>query len=482
VLYWDETRQLLYVNSSDNDSLHEGLARAVAGEGAVRITGENVYRVMGDIARLVPTNVGLLDVRSRFRRFSMHVGADVIEGFPIAEAQTKTKTNIFAYGYEGGSRVSIGASLKGRIWSYRVASTLKHWVDWCDGIGAKLMNATLNVDDVMRGFIRPEICETRPQLVALALEWDWSLVAGAGEGLRLEHEGSAWPLLQADLQPTAYDSVGPLPFRVTTPTWQLDYELEIRDAGMHFRSVGADAVVRSHDQQVGLGAFLASRAPTVLFERDAMVIPPGMLLRPPRDLAPFDRDTMQVLDWTGIDLAVESQGQGRRADSIQARMIRQVLDTGTWDIVIDDDGPGEIADIVALRVAGNELIVRLVHCKYVDGGRPRGRVEDLYEVLGQAEKSARWRRNVDVLLRRLIEREKNRLNRGRLTGLMHGDGTSLYNIADRAHLLKARFTIAIAQPGMSKGAVSDSMLELLASAEVYVREIADSDFGVFCSA
>jgi hypothetical protein len=32
----------------------------------------------------------------------MHVGADVIEGFPLAEAQPKTKTNIFAYGYQKG--------------------------------------------------------------------------------------------------------------------------------------------------------------------------------------------------------------------------------------------------------------------------------------------------------------------------------------------------------------------------------------------
>ena len=29
-------------------------------------------------------------------------------GFPVAQAQTKTKTNIFAYGYENGERVSIG--------------------------------------------------------------------------------------------------------------------------------------------------------------------------------------------------------------------------------------------------------------------------------------------------------------------------------------------------------------------------------------
>ena len=115
VLYLDRDRGLLYINSSDNESVHEHLAKAVCGDAVAIIKGENVYRVMAQVKRLVPTNVGLLDVRNRSRRFSMHVGADVVEGFPVAEAQTKTKTNIFAYGFDHGSRVSIGAALKGRI-------------------------------------------------------------------------------------------------------------------------------------------------------------------------------------------------------------------------------------------------------------------------------------------------------------------------------------------------------------------------------
>ena len=64
---------------------------------------------MALINRLVPTNVGLLDVRNRSRRFSMHVGADVSEGFPLAEAQTKTKTNIFAYRLRRRRRASAWA-------------------------------------------------------------------------------------------------------------------------------------------------------------------------------------------------------------------------------------------------------------------------------------------------------------------------------------------------------------------------------------
>ncbi len=138
VLYWDAERQLLYINSSDTDSVYPDLAKAVAGDDVERVTGENIYRVMANLARLVPTNIGVLDTRSRSRRFSMHVGADVSEGFPQAEAQTKTKTNIFATGYAEGDRVTIGASLKGRIWSHRAARTIPEWMAWCDHVGRKV--------------------------------------------------------------------------------------------------------------------------------------------------------------------------------------------------------------------------------------------------------------------------------------------------------------------------------------------------------
>lgn len=91
VIYWDSTRGLLYINSSNKSSIHQELAEAVAGANTRRVTGEAVYRVMAGLARLVPTNVGVLDTRNRNRRFSFHVGADVSEGFSIAETQTKTK-------------------------------------------------------------------------------------------------------------------------------------------------------------------------------------------------------------------------------------------------------------------------------------------------------------------------------------------------------------------------------------------------------
>jgi hypothetical protein len=186
VLYWDESKKLLYINSSNTDSHHQELAKRLCGETTTLLEGPTVYRAMAGVSRLVPTNVGLLDIRSHARRFSMHVGANVADGFPQAEQLTKTQTNIFALGYQGGYRVSVGASLKGRIWSYRIAKSLRQWTTWCDEIGDKLLDESISVDSILQSFIRPVPITRRPNLVFLAAELPWGLYLNTRDETKLE--------------------------------------------------------------------------------------------------------------------------------------------------------------------------------------------------------------------------------------------------------------------------------------------------------
>ncbi len=109
VVHVDSDAGFLYVNSSNNDSLHEDIAVAIGGEDVKLVNGETVYRVLARVERRVPTNVGLLDAVSRTRRFSMHVGADVLAAWR-GEGGTKMKTNIFAHGFADRHAVSFGAS------------------------------------------------------------------------------------------------------------------------------------------------------------------------------------------------------------------------------------------------------------------------------------------------------------------------------------------------------------------------------------
>jgi superfamily II DNA or RNA helicase len=482
VLYWNEEKQRLYINSSNNKSAHEALARAVCGDNVKHVAGETVYRVMARISRLVPTNVGLLDIRNRSRRFSMHVGADVVEGFPVAEQATKAKTNIFAYGYENGGRVSIGAAVKkGRIWSHRVAPTLKQWTDWCDHIGEKLDDEGISLDEVMRSLIRPEIIEERPALVPLAMEWGWESLLSTTEGVRVEANGESWPLLDVDLRITEFNTRGPIPFVVTTPRFEAAYEAVLSRGRVQYRPRGAEAEVLTSRRRIPLSEYLAKVGPNIIFEQEATLVPPGMLLKPNREISPFDSEKLRVIDWGDTDLSREVQGAERDSRTIQAYAIRHVLAQAEWDVVMDDHGSGEIADIVALRIDGDDLIVSLTHCKSTSG-TPGARLSDLYEVCGQAQKSARWRRNVTLMLRHLIRREQRRRERCGRQGFEKGDGNALYRLDQDAPLLRAILQVTVAQPGVSKAGLSLQQAELLGATDVYLYESAYASLDVLCSA
>jgi superfamily II DNA or RNA helicase len=484
-LYWDRERQLLYINSSNMASHHEQLAKAVAGDDVERIRGYEVYRAMHGIQRLIPTNVGVLDVRDRDRRFTMYAGANVTEGFPVAEAQTKTKTNIFGSGFEEGERVSIGASLKGRVWSYRVAHTLKHWVNWCDHVGPKLADESISVDAIMGAFILPEILEELPELVALALEWPLEAALSTSEETRVEFNGTSCPVADADLRVTNFSASGPIVFDVHAPYWDASYTIDVENQYLVYRPADDEVLIRrARLEPIPLSEYFGTKSsgPLILFEQDAVVLHPGLLLKPDRELAPYAREDLQELDWIDVNIRKESQGRNRDLDSIQARTIQHVLGLAEWDVVLDDDQSGEVADIVAIRAETDRLHVMLVHCKYSTDDDAGARVEDLYDVCGQAQKSARFRHYVSNMFRQLIRRERNRVQRYGYSGFERGDIQTLYGLHDQARLLRPSFTIAIAQPGLSKAHASLPQMHLLAGTEVYVREVAKADFVVFCNA
>jgi superfamily II DNA or RNA helicase len=477
--YWDQARALLYINCSENTGQYEDQAKALCGDDARLIRGPDVYRSMASIDRRVPTNVGLLDTRSQWRRFSSHAGADVSEGFPVAEAQTKTQTNIFAVGYEAGERASVGASLKGRIWSYKSVPSLKHWVDWCDHIGGQLIDQSINVDSVLASFIRPEVIETWPDLVPLAVEWPEDMQQSSIDDPMLEFGEQREALAMAELSVVEYIPGPPL-IQLRTPDWSTQYRLGVDENGITIVCEGQDVVIRRSRGDVEMATLLNRRGFRILLEDDAMIQQPGILLRPRRDLDPFDRDALVALDTTHMNIRKESQGPDRDTSSIQAHAIK-ALSNGPWEVILDDDGSGEVADIVALRTEGRSLTMRLTHCKYSSKDKPGSRVADLYELCGQAQKSARHRGNTPEMIARLISRERQRLRRGARSGFERGDLDDLYRLSDQASRTLPNLEVVIVQPGLSKSRVSLEVLHLLASTEVYVREVGGASLSVYCS-
>lgn len=483
VLYFDSVNHLLYINNSANDGVFEELAEAVVGPGAKRFTGSTVYRVMADIDRLVPTNVGVLDAHDQFRRFSMHVGSDVTASFSQAEAGTKTQTNISGGGFRDGEHVSISASIKGRIWSHATSQSLKHWRDWCDSVGAKLLDDTISIEKVIGQFILPEHLSGRPDGVLIAVEWPWIIHTMRSESLRLSYQQVVYEAVFTDLVPdTEADDV--LRFTIESGSWKVTYEATVDAGRLRYRCISDDeiVVIRPRSEEP-LSEWLNANGLLFILDGDR-IIEGDLLYKPTWEKDPYSRDDLVALDWHGTTLTVESQTESKFEESIQFRVIRDLKDDDpAWDVIIDDDGAGEIADVVAMRIDEDGLLVRLFHCKYSHDVKPGARVNDLYEVCGQAQKSIMWRRNdLRAFFKTLDDRARKKQSRTGVNPFEGGDIKKLYEIRERSLILKRRMEMVIVQPGLSVARATTQQLDLIASTQAYLKTTINAPLTVWCSA
>ena len=129
---------------------------------------------------------------------------------------------------------------------------------------------------------------------------------------------------------------------------------------------------------------------------------------------------------------------------------------------------GEIADVVSFRVTEGLVQVTLYHCKYSSAETPGACVKDLYEVCGQAQKSARWRDRPNRMFTHMLKREKLRLDKGQSSRFEQGTAAFLKKLKASWQDYRYEFDVRIIQPGLSRAAITEEGLHLLAGVETYL--------------
>lgn len=489
--FWDEQQGLLFINSTNKDANHRGLAKALTGEAVQLIQGENVYRALHDVKRLTLSNLGLLHLLNRATQFTMHVGNDIKSGLSQPAVANRRKSNLFGRGFEGGQPVTIGASYKGRIWAQKVAKSISEWVEWCERQGKKLLDNTISTEQVLKSAIIPEIVKDRPNLVPVLIEWPVEFLKRNEEAVAVEFMGQSHPFYDAGLAITQFTDQGPLCFGVIVGEELIsEFEIRFTETSVQYAKVsGPEVLICSAGKRKSLTDWFQNEFPLVTFS-DTSVLAYNEIFRAKSEWKPYDRALIQVWDWTGVNTSAESQYKKRkvegdllfRPDSVQRKVIDELLaDDSAYDIVFDDDGAGEIADIVAIKVCGDKLLVRLVHCKWSqpDSGV---RVGDFFEVCGQAQKCVRWRSDTKRLFKRLADRESSRQKRYGITRFAKGDLKALDEVRRRSRVLFPVFEVTVVQPGLDANRADAGVLDLLGATELYLRETFDVPLGVIASA
>ncbi|MDO0887341.1 hypothetical protein NCW36_03855 [Acinetobacter pittii] len=108
-------------------------------------------------------------------------------------------------------------------------------------------------------------------------------------------------------------------------------------------------------------------------------------------IKPYPVDSLIAWNWDNVDLSKEAQGiDPIQTDSIQYKVL-QTLMQKDFDIIYDDDYSGEIADIITIKEGVDSINVQFYHLKFAKEGRVSTRVDNFYEVCGQAQKSIHWK-------------------------------------------------------------------------------------------
>jgi superfamily II DNA or RNA helicase len=484
VLHYDPSEKLLYLHSSDTSSLHEELAQAIGGKNVRLIQGETVFRCLGRITRLMFQNIGVRKIGRRSLRYAMYTGAQVEEALSLAEKAGSVKANLAGAGYEGGHRVTIGCSYKGRVWSH-AHGPIRSFIDWCQLIGAKLNDASIDTDAILDNVLLPRELTTVPQERVLNIDWPLELLAQSEEQVLLSADGWDVPLAMFDIR---YEAINPskklILFRIETHDFGATLALKIsKSRGFEVQLVGGTPItIRYGRREWPLAAYLSENPPLIRF-CDLSELDGNLLVTPKERRAfTFPSEHFEPWDWSGTDITIESiwKGDTERKDSIQQRAADH-YNSGGFQVVFNDDDKGEAADLVCLKEEADSIRLALVHCKFSGAPDPGSRVKDVVEVCSQAVRSAKWRWRFRELCRHIILREKRLRTPSRPTRFLKGHPKDLNHFLRISRFKEAKAEIVIVQPGLSQRNCTSEQTVILAAAHAFLKETVGIDLDVVCS-
>lgn len=491
IAIWDADKALLYIHGSANNGNYSDFAKALCGDNVELIKAPDVFRVLAGINRLMLTNVGLDEQLGRQIRYTGRMGPDVGALLADTTLATTTKAVLAGVGFENGGPTSIGAGKRGRVWS-NLRLRVDQFAAWCKYIGSKIDDPNIDPEQVLRGTLIPTLIDSRPAAVPVGVDWPVELLDYVESATTISFGTTLnQQLTNVSIELRDYTDRGPIVLKVSCDQREVQVRLNFIGRGKNsdfaFVYEGALRATIKRGMEYDLCVFLTENPPTIWFA-DGSRLDGNVLIQLRTDATLYSRDRLVALDWTNIDLAKESQREERRPDSVQFRMIEHVKAEGRHEILMDDDGKGEAADIVGISLDNPTLPklikVDLYHCKYSSAPEPGSRIDDMYEVCGQAQRSVLWLHNKDRqtdLFVHLLKREALRTENGRATRFEVGARERLVQIRDLSRTCRVTIRVFIVQPGLSKAKAADHQLAVLGVTEKFLQETYQVPLQVYCS-
>jgi superfamily II DNA or RNA helicase len=491
VVYWDLRPNInrVFINSSIKGLKSKALIKNIFSENVCKIDGMNVFRIFHNVKRLSLYNVGARKGIGRDITFQSYFGRDVQDGIKLLEQGTLIKNNIFGIGHKEGEKLSLGCSVKGKIWSY-MRGNLSELTSWCKDIGETLEDDTIDPNTVLKNTLKIEKIARRPNVMPIATDWHPDMYMYPDNRYVIFVNGNRYDLSDSELSIEERDISESLQFSFNTSDCKIIFELELGEQTIDgqktffhkiHKVTNIDVKISYGNHVQNLEDFFQEYTPTIWFADESQLYQNNYVeLREEIDQIPLNNIITD--NWVGVSIDKESQDISPYIqDSIQYYFINKILNN--FEIIYDDDGKGEIADIIGINNIENHIDVHLYHLKYAIDGKISNNINNFYQVCGQAQKSLNWKnKKGKEFFDRLFKRKIKPLNDQSCSRIIKGTEEQLEELLNAAKWTKEmKFHIYIVQPGLSKSNASNDILRLLGVTHHYLHTVGNVELIVYSS-
>ena len=485
ICHFDRSTKLLYLHASNTNSYYAPFVQSIC-KNAVLIKGQAVFRCFHNVNRIRLHNVGVREPLGRSINFIMRVGSDIKTALRDTEIKKAIKSNVFGVGFENGSRTSIGCSHNGRIWSMRT-NDVRTWMKWCKSVALKVIDNNIDPDQVLKGTLIPHEVDKIPDIKVFAIEWPDIIFRDGIGNFELVYNNEVCPIWNCEIV-IGSQSNSSVTFKVQLPssTHILTLHIFSNDDTKQYEILSNSSIcIKDGINSELLKDYLLDHPPLMYFVNGAFL--EGNLFTQVHSVVPeFSYDHFEIFEWEGVNIRKESQTYEKFTDSIQYYIIQKLIQKNLYSLLMDDDDKGEIADVIGFKVIEDQRILQmdLYHCKYSSELRPGLRLEDIYEVCGQAQKSIKWMEDIEEIFKHLGRRNSDRIRKKGVTRFEIGDQNVLEILKRRAKReLKVTINVFIVQPGLSFSNydLKSDISKLLAVVQTYLIETWNAKLKVIVS-
>lgn len=476
VNYFDRNSGLLFICSSLRaDGLYDHLGSQYSNEGAdASPRGPSLKRlnkVLLDLDELQFFNIGMRKsgIGNNIEAYRTVAGSSVDQAIDQSHSRAFRRGHWYASARSNGERITIGLSSGSKLWSNR-NTQIPQLVEWCRELARKITSDRVPVtasglDYLSAGedliAIPPDVvfCDWHQNTYTLPRTVRYTDPNGNPATVQLLDLD-----LRVDFENTNAEQVG-LIIISDDLTYRATMSLQ---AGRLFNANEEnlqDVLVQRDD--IVLDEFL-NHYPPVFYTsnfgsfQEFSYFPPAV-----PDPPAFRADQFEAVNWGQQRVNIQREfGPGDANGGSVHEYLRARLVQSDSAVVFYDHGPGEIADFVTFDLGANEVRVSLYHCKGSSDAVAGGRIEDAYEVCGQAAKCERWadrQRIISALRRRLNRRNgASRFDKGNMEAIEQA--------LERQQRRRMLFQAVIVQPGFSQAGLGDRIPSLLAATDSYLFE------------